>query len=79
MPNLKCFHNALSQARDILLNVVVLADYEVVNQTGEVVIGVDSKGLSYLLRPEGQFATTDETVVITGVCRSSIKIWAGGL
>ena len=57
----------ISQARDILLNVVVLADYEVVNQTGEVVIGVDSKGLSYLLRPEGKFATTDQTVVITGV------------
>ena len=49
------------------MNVVVLADYEVVNQTGEVVIGVDSKGLSYLLRPEGKFTTTDDTVVITGV------------
>ena len=46
---------------------MVLADYEVVNQTEEVVIGVDSKGLSYLLRPEGKFATTNETVVITGV------------
>ena len=55
------------KARDILLNVVVLADYEVVNQTEEVVIGVDSKGLSYLLRPEGKFATTNDTVVITGV------------
>ena len=58
---------SLSQARDILLNVVVLADYEVVNRTEEVVIGVDSKGLSYLLRPEGEFTTTNDTVVITGV------------
>ena len=60
------------------MNVVVLADYEVVNQTGEVVIGIDSKGLSYLLRPEGKFATTDQTVVITGVCKTgNIKIQAG--
>lgn len=51
-----------------MLNVVVLADYEVVNETAEVVIGVDSKGLSYLLRPEGEFTTTNQTVVITGVC-----------
>ena len=58
------------------MNVVVLADYEVVNQTEEVVIGVDSKGLSYLLRPEGEFATTDETVVITGVCKSNLGQWS---
>ena len=50
-----------------MLNVVVLADYEVVNATEEVVIGVDSKGVSYLLRPEGKFATTNQTVEITGV------------
>lgn len=55
------------------MNVVVLADYEVVNETEEVVIGVDSKGLSYLLRPEGMFDTTDQTVVITGVCKSVIS------
>ena len=60
-----------TQARDILLNVVVLADYQLVNQTEEVVMGVDSVGQSYILRPEGKFATSNETVLITGVSENN--------
>ena len=56
------------------MNVVVLADYELENETEEVVIGVDSQGLSYILRPEGNFATSNETVLITGVSVSIILL-----
>ena len=62
------------KSNDILLNVVVWADYEVSDKPDEVVIGLDAKGNSYLLRPNGTFATTTDTVVLTQV--HIIWLWA---
>ena len=44
-----------------------MADYQLVDATEEVVLGVDSQGVSYILRPEGKFTTSNENVMITGV------------
>ena len=58
---------ALLRENNILLNVVVWADYEVPALSDKVVIGVDSNGTSYLLEPEGAFSLSNEPVFITQV------------
>ena len=55
------------QKRDVLLNVIAFADYQLVNNTEKVVFGVDSLGISYILEPNGRFSTSNESVVITRV------------
>ena len=62
------------QANDILLNVVVLADYELVNDTiNRTVIGVDARGVSLILEPNGQFSETNQSVHVTKVRLASPK------
>lgn len=53
------------QENDVLLNVIVFADYELPSQPDRMVIGVDSTGTSYILEQEGFFSTSNEPVVIT--------------
>lgn len=53
------------KASDILLNVVVFADYELVNDTNRTVIGVDARGVSLILEPNGGFSETNQSVHIT--------------
>ena len=56
--------NALKQD-NILLNVVVWADYKLRDDPDAVVLGVDYSGVSYVLEPEGQFSTRSSPVEIT--------------
>lgn len=55
------------ESNDILLNVVVWADYELVGREGEVVMGVDSEGTSYILEPDGEFSTSTAQATVTQV------------
>lgn len=54
-------------ANDILLNVVVWADYELESSSSDVIIGVDSTLTSYVLGPNGTFTTSTDTVMLTQV------------
>jgi len=62
------------QENDILLNAIVFADYLLEedyideDDDDEVVFGVDARGVSIILEPDGEFSETNETVVITAVC-----------
>ena len=56
--------NALKKD-NILLNVVVWADYKLRDDPDAVVLGVDYSGVSYVLEPEGQFSTRSSPVEIT--------------
>lgn len=55
------------RANDILLNVIVWADYMVSAEPNKTVIGVDSNGTSYLLEPGGAFSLSNDPVFITQV------------
>ena len=55
------------KANDILLNVIVWADYLVPAEPNKTVIGVDSNGTSYLLEPGGTFSLSTDPVFITQV------------
>lgn len=50
---------------DILLNVVVWADYRLPDAPEEVVLGVDHSGFSYILEPDGEFSVRSERIEIT--------------
>lgn len=59
------------RANDILLNVIVWADYVVpAAEPNKTVIGVDSNGTSYLLEPGGLFSLSGDPVFLTQVGRS---------
>lgn len=52
---------------DVLLNVVVWADYRLRDDPNAVVLGVDYSGLSYVLEPNGEFSIRSGPVEIVGV------------
>ena len=56
----------------ILLNVVVMADYQLGKEPDRTVLGVDASGVSYILEPNGQFST--RTMEEDGV--EITKVWA---
>lgn len=58
------------EENNILLNVVVMADYQLTKEPDRIVLGVDASGVSYVLEPNGQFSTRtaeDDGVEITKV------------
>ena len=69
----------LLKKQDILLNVVVWADYQLRDDHDTVVLGVDYTGDSYLLEPEGQFSIGTAPIEITEVwyimCVFSLEAW----
>lgn len=58
---------AVLRERDILLNVVVWADYKLRDDPNAVILGVDYSGVSYVLEPAGRFSVSSGRVEITGV------------
>ncbi len=60
------------QAENILLNVVVFADYQLESEPNKTVIGVDARGRSLVLEPNGEFSETDQRVLITIVSTCSL-------
>ena len=60
-----------------MLNVVVQADYQLEVSPNTTVIGVDSRGTSYILAPKGAFNTTTERVAVTQVMTS--QFWMTSL
>ena len=57
----------LLKDNDVILNVVVWADYRLRSDPNAVVLGVDYSGLSYVLEPNGEFSIRTGPVEITGV------------
>ena len=55
------------QSQDALLNVIVAADYTLVNNADAMVIGVDSDGISYILEEDGAFSISSGDFEVTNV------------
>ena len=53
----------------MLLNVIVMADYEIAAEDGDntTVIGIDGDGISYILEPDGAFNISRSPINITMV------------
>ena len=58
--------------RDVLLNVVVWAEYKLRESPDAVVLGVDYSGLSYVLEPGGRFSVNSGPLEIIDVSRENL-------
>lgn len=64
----------LLKKNDIILNVVVWADYVLRDNPDEIVLGVDYSGATYTLEPNGEYGIRDGPVEIINVRPSKFTL-----